>query len=175
MTQVSSQRILRLHMVGEESDEQWQKREFLKLSAGFSVDVSVTLRGGRQKTMAVVAAAAAALCVSRFLLPTRSALTLQCSMTIVGAIKQRYAFISNMLKLHQTLRCRTAGFYHPHPSTFHIYDASANTSPNSTFPTLQISLSSSISSLDKPKPPAPPSASFLSLACPASLIATLLK
>ena len=72
-------------MVGEESDEQWQKREFLKLSAGFSVDVSVTLRGGRQKTMAVVAAAA--LWVSRLLLPTRSASTLQCSMTIVGAIK----------------------------------------------------------------------------------------
>jgi hypothetical protein len=48
-------------------------------------------------------------------------------------------------------------------------------SPRSTFPTLQISRSSSTSSFDNPNPPCPPSASFLSLAVFPSLNATRLK
>jgi len=48
-------------------------------------------------------------------------------------------------------------------------------SPRSTFPTLHISLSSSRSSFERPSPPCPPSASFLSRACVPSRIATLLK
>ena len=59
-------------------------------------------------------------------------------------------------------------------STLHP-QSSLNASPSSTFPTLQISLSSSTSSLLSPSPPAPPSASLRSLACPASLKATRLK
>lgn len=67
-------------------------------------------------------------------------------------------------------QCQTSGF-NPHS-----YSSFSNIpSPTSTLPTLQTSLSSSTSSALNPNPPLPPSASLLSLACPPSLNATLLK
>jgi hypothetical protein len=64
----------------------------------------------------------------------------------------------------------------PHLSSMIILIQSSKApSPRSTLPTLQISRSSSTSSLERPNPPCPPSASFLSLAVFANLRATRLK
>ena len=70
---------------------------------------------------------------------------------------------------------------HPIPSLDHqssnplTHSSPKLPSPKSTFPTLQISFSSSRSSFDSPNPPCPPSASLLSLACAPSRSATRLK
>jgi hypothetical protein len=75
--------------------------------------------------------------------------------------------LSPLLIIHHTYSCTD--------SYTDTYAPSANTSPSSTLPTLQISFSSSTSSLDSPRPPAPPSASLRSRAWPASRSATRLK
>jgi hypothetical protein len=72
-------------------------------------------------------------------------------------------FLIHIITMHRPHRSHSRAQFSP------------NTSPNSTMPTLQISRSSSTSSLLKPKPPLPPSASRRSRAWPASLNATLLK
>jgi hypothetical protein len=93
----------------------------------------------------------------------------------------RHIFIDIYLRIFSTnasqctFLCHVMSMSHSTHLSSHSSHSSKATSPRSTFPTLQISRSSSTSSFDNPKPPCPPSASFLSRAVFPSLNATRLK